>query len=74
MRMKKISISQFKAQCLALLDKLEPEGLLVTKHGKTIAKIIPVEQEAAYLIGCMKGKIKKKGNMFSTGLRWNAES
>ena len=72
--MKKISVSKFKAECLAILDHLESEGIEITKHGKTVAKVIPVEQQSSSLIGCMKGKIKKKGNMFSTGIEWNAES
>lgn len=72
--MKKMPISQFKTECLSLLDNLEPEGILITKHGKLLAKVIPVEQEAAYLIGSLKGKIKKKGDLLSTGIKWNAES
>lgn len=74
MSMKKIPISKFKAECLSLLDNLDPDGLIVTKHGKVLAKVIPVEQESAYLIGSMKNKIKKNGNILSTGIKWNAES
>jgi antitoxin (DNA-binding transcriptional repressor) of toxin-antitoxin stability system len=72
--MRRISISKFKAECLALLDSLDSEGLIVTKHGKVLAKVIPVEQESASLIGCLKGKISKKGDILSTGIKWNAES
>lgn len=72
--MKRISVSKFKAECLAILDRLDPSGLEVTKHGKVIATVFPVEQQSAALIGCMKGKIKKKGDLFSTGLSWDAES
>lgn len=72
--MKKISVSQFKAECLALFDKLDPEGIEITKHGKTVAKVIPIEQESSSLIGSMKGKIKTKGNIFSTQVDWNAQS
>lgn len=72
--MKKISATNFKARCLSILDNLESEGIEITKHGKIVAKVIPVEQQSNSLIGCMKGKIKKKGNIFSTGLIWNAES
>ncbi len=31
--MKSIGVTQFKQQCLSLLDQLEPEGLIVTKRG-----------------------------------------
>ena len=38
-----ISISQFKATCLAVLDKVKRTGrpVLVTRHGKPIALIDP---------------------------------
>jgi prevent-host-death family protein len=73
MGMTEISASKFKEQCLSLLDHLEPEGLLVTKHGKPVARVIPADSGCASLIGSMKGKIKISGDVFSTGLRWNAE-
>ncbi len=69
-----MSVSQFKAECLSLFDNLDPEGLDITKHGKVVARVTPVEQQSASLIGSMKGKIKKKDNLFSTGVKWNAES
>ena len=72
--MKTIQISKFKEQCLSLVDKLGPEGLIVTKHGKPVARVLPFELSSSSLIGCLKGKIKVKGSILSTGLRWNAES
>lgn len=72
--MNQISASKFKEQCLALLDHLGPEGLIVTKRGKPVAKLIPISGECAELIGSMKGKIRPKGDLLSTGLDWDAES
>ena len=72
--MKKISVSKFKAECLSILDELDPEGLDITKHGKVVARVIPVEQQSASLIGSMKGKLKINGDVTSTGIKWNAES
>jgi antitoxin (DNA-binding transcriptional repressor) of toxin-antitoxin stability system len=71
---KKIAAAKFKEQCLAILDRVGPEGLLITKHGKPVAKLFPATSESTGLIGAMKGKIKIKGNIISTGLKWNAES
>lgn len=36
--------SQFKAQCLALLDRVAETGvpLVVTKRGKPVARLVPV--------------------------------
>lgn len=69
-----ISASKFKEQCLSLLDHLDPDGIVVTKHGKPVARVIPVDSGCAVLIGSMKGKIKVSGDVFSTGIDWNAES
>ncbi|MCB0325254.1 MAG: type II toxin-antitoxin system prevent-host-death family antitoxin [Bdellovibrionales bacterium] len=71
---KKIPISQFKAECLKILEQLAPEGIEVTKHGKPLARIYPVEQQSAALIGSLKGKLKKHGDTESTGAVWNAQS
>jgi antitoxin (DNA-binding transcriptional repressor) of toxin-antitoxin stability system len=72
--MEQISASKFKAQCLSLLDRLDPEGIVVTKHGKAIARVIPADSGCAALIGSMKGKVKVTGDVLSTGIGWNAES
>ncbi len=72
--MKSIPASRFKEQCLALLDRVGPEGIIITKHGKPVAKLIPVHTDSARLIGSFKGKIKIKGNILSTGVKWDAES
>lgn len=72
--MTEISASKFKEQCLSLLDRLDPEGIVVTKHGKPVARVIPVDCDCAGLIGSLKGKIRVSGDIFSTGVKWNAES
>jgi prevent-host-death family protein len=72
--MKVVPASKFKAQCLAFLDRVDPEGIIITKHGKPVAKLIPVGAEPATLIGSLKGKIRIKGNILSTGLAWDAQS
>jgi len=72
--MKRISASEFKARCLSLLDRVEPEGIVITKHGRPVARLVPAQMEYAELIGSLKGRIKIKGNVLSTGLRWDAQS
>lgn len=72
--MKTINISDFKQRCLALLEELEPEGLVITKYGKPLAKVVPFERDCASLIGTLKGKILVKGDIMTTGLKWDAQS
>lgn len=72
--MQTINASKFKEQCLALLENLDPEGIVITKHGKPVARLIPASSNCAELIGSMKGKIRVRGKIFSTGIKWNAQS
>lgn len=72
--MKAIGASKFKEHCLSILDKLDKEGIVITKRGQPIAKVIPLEVESANLIGALKGKLKTKGSAISTGIKWDAES
>ena len=68
MRMKRIDAEQFKEQCLALLDTLDAEGLVVTKRGKPVARVLPYESRDSDLIGSLKHKLKVKGDVFTTGV------
>ena len=36
-----IGAARFKEQCLALLDRLGPDGLVITKRGKPVARVLP---------------------------------
>ncbi len=70
-----ISASEFKAKCLQIFDELGAEGIIVEKRGKPVARVIPfVTEENSGLIDSMKGAIKISGDIFSTGVKWNAES
>jgi prevent-host-death family protein len=70
-----IAASEFKAKCLRILERLEPHGLIITKRGRPIAKVTPIPLENNLkLVGSMKGKIKIKGDILSTGINWNAQS
>ena len=70
---KKIGAAKFKEQCLALLDDLETEGLIITKHGKPVARVLPIPKSSAEIVGSLKGVMKIKGDIMSTGIKWEAE-
>ena len=72
--MRQIKASKFKEQCLAILDHLDPDGLVITKRGKPVAKLLPISHECSDLIGSMEGQIEIRGDILSTGLKWDAES
>jgi prevent-host-death family protein len=71
---KTIPAAKFKAQCLSLLDRVTPEGIVITKHGKPVARLVAIGGEPGALIGSLKGKLRIKGKILSTGLRWDAQS
>ena len=72
--MKRIGATEFKEQCLALLDHLEPDGLIVTKHGKPVARVVPYSHNESDLIGSLRHKITVKGDIFTTGARWESDA
>ena len=71
--MKKIAAAKFKAQCLAILDRLGPEGVVVTKHGRPVARVLPVQESSAELIGALRGRVTIKGDLLTTGVSWEAD-
>ena len=71
---KTIGAAQFKEQCLALLDSVGPEGIVITKHGKPVARLVPVENGSQDLLGALEGKLVITGDILSTGLSWDAQS
>ena len=72
--MKTIGAAKFKERCLALLDRLDHDGLVITKHGKPVARLIPFEQQHAELIGSLSDKVEIRGDLFSTGVEWDANA
>jgi len=74
---KTIGAAKFKEQCLALLKNLTPDGLIITKHGKPVARVIPYPQHPqppANLIGSLRNKIEIEGDILSTGIAWDADA
>jgi antitoxin (DNA-binding transcriptional repressor) of toxin-antitoxin stability system len=71
--MKTVPAARFKAECLSWLDRVGPEGIVITKHGRPVAKLLPMGADAKTLIGSMRGHLRITGDILSTGIRWNAE-
>jgi prevent-host-death family protein len=73
-----ISAAEFKAKCLKLLDEVAATGkpLVVTKRGKPVARIVPVERQGPEpLFGFLKGTVVFQGDVVSPiDVSWSAES
>jgi antitoxin (DNA-binding transcriptional repressor) of toxin-antitoxin stability system len=77
--MKKIEIVEFKQRCLELLDQLDGDGLIVARNGVPVARVMPLGRTDTNpignntdLIGSLRGKMKIKGDVCSTGSQWDA--
>jgi prevent-host-death family protein len=67
MKTKTIPAGDFKARCLAIMDEVQSkrQAVVITKRGKPVAKLVPVEQEKDDIFGFYKGKIKVNGDIVS---------
>jgi prevent-host-death family protein len=63
--MKKIPAGQFKAKCLAIMDRVQKTGesVLITKHGKPVARLSPAPVAPEDVFGYMAGKVKIVGDI-----------
>ena len=69
-----IGAGEFKAKCLQLLDDVaEQRGtLIITKHGKPVAKLVPVDPEKR-LFGALKGSVVNEEDIVSPiNAEWDA--
>jgi prevent-host-death family protein len=72
--MKRLNASEFRKECLSLLDELPPDGVLITKRGRPVARLVPVRKNSADLIGRLAGVLEIHGDVMSTGEEWDAQS
>jgi antitoxin (DNA-binding transcriptional repressor) of toxin-antitoxin stability system len=65
---KEIPISEARECLLSLVDDLPREGVLITRHGHSIARLTPVPSASADFIGCLPGIIvDPEDDLLSTG-------
>lgn len=71
-----IAISDFKATCLRLLEEVASEGksLTITKRGRPIAKVTPIESTRMPIRGSWKGQVKIKGDLVHFSMEDDWES
>ena len=61
----KISAGQFKARCLALMDQVKADRipLVITKRGKPVARLVPIEDAEPLVFGALAGTAVVKGDI-----------
>jgi prevent-host-death family protein len=68
---KKIAAGSFKVHCLAVMDEVQAkrEAVVITKRGKPVAKLVPVEEQTDELFGFLRGKVTIVGDVVSPALK-----
>ncbi|HZW95522.1 MAG TPA: type II toxin-antitoxin system Phd/YefM family antitoxin [Candidatus Eremiobacteraceae bacterium] len=68
--MKTMAAGEFKVHCLAVMDEVQSkrQAVLITKRGKPVAKLVPVEKEVDDIFGFFKGKGTITGDVVSPAL------
>ncbi len=65
----------FKAKCLKIMEEVGTYqcDVVITKHNKPIAKLVPIEKTHLTLFGQMKGTLHIKGDLTKPiGEEWDA--
>lgn len=65
-----IPATEFKAKCLALMDRVaeRQESYTITKWGKPVARLVPAQPIARVtLFGCLAGKASITGDIVQPG-------
>ena len=73
MKTRSIPAGRFKAQCLALLDEVAETGIavVVTKRGKPVARVVPVEREKTI---DLEGSVVREGDLLAPiDASWSAD-
>ncbi len=68
MVMKSISISEFKAKCLGLIEQVDKtrQPLRITRHGRPVAELIPAGPDRKRkFLGDMAGTVEILGDIVS---------
>ncbi len=68
--MKKMAAGSFKVHCLAVMDEVQAkrESVVITKHGKPVAKLIPLDEGADEIYNFLRGKGAVTGDVVSPAI------
>jgi prevent-host-death family protein len=77
-QLRHIAAANFKAECLRLLDEVANtrHPIIVTKRGKPMAKLVPVDTSPRDPFGCMAGTAKICGDIIGPieDLEWTGDA
>jgi prevent-host-death family protein len=71
-----VPAGEFKARCLQLMEQVRTtrRPIVITKRGKPVARLVPMEEEMPSIFGRMRGTVMIQGDIVEpTGEEWNAQ-
>jgi len=68
--MKKMAAGSFKTNCLAVMDEVQAkrETVVITKHGKPVAKLVPVNTDTDEIYNFLAGRGAVAGDVLAPAL------
>jgi prevent-host-death family protein len=66
-KLRRVAAADFKANCLRLMDEVAQRRtpIIVTKRGKPVAKLVPIDDKPIDIFGRMAGTVKICGDIIS---------
>jgi prevent-host-death family protein len=74
--MSKMPAGEFKTKCLQVIDEVQRlrMPIVITKRGKPVAKLVPLDEQPESFIGSMQGTMEIVGDIVAPiDVKWEAE-
>ncbi|HTR79948.1 MAG TPA: type II toxin-antitoxin system prevent-host-death family antitoxin [Gemmatimonadaceae bacterium] len=72
-----VAAGDFKARCLAVMDEVESTGeeVTITKHGRPVARLVPVVSDRVPAFGRLKGWVTGEDDIVAPlDVPWEADA
>jgi prevent-host-death family protein len=72
-----VAAGEFKARCLQLMEQVRAtrQPIVITKRGKPVAKLVPLEEDVPTLFGRLQGHSTARDDLIEpTGEVWDHEN
>ena len=77
-KLRHVAAADFKANCLRLMDEVAQRRtpIIVTKRGKPVAKLVPIDDKPIDIFGRMAGTVRICGDIISPieDLDWTGDA
>lgn len=73
---REVGAAEFKAHCLELVDEVErtKTELVITRHRKPVARLLPIAPQDERFCGSLKGMILEMGDVIAPiDVEWEAD-